>query len=43
VEVAYASRQPLSEVRSWQDEDLVTMLAILEEVAEARKEASRGR
>jgi hypothetical protein len=43
VRVALASRQPLSEVQSWEDVDLVTVLQELDELAAARKEAGRGR
>jgi hypothetical protein len=43
VEVALAARQPLSEVLSWDDADLSTMLAVLEARARAVEEARRGR
>jgi hypothetical protein len=42
VEVARASRQSLREIQTfWTDEDLVTMLAVLDEEAEAMERARR--
>jgi hypothetical protein len=35
--VALASRQPLADVKSWDDVELVTMLQLLDELAEARR------
>jgi hypothetical protein len=43
VRVALATRQSLSEVQSWDDADLSTMLAELADLARAREEARRGR
>jgi len=42
VQVARVSRQSLKEIQTfWTDEDLVTMLAVLDEEAEAMEQARR--
>jgi len=43
VQVALASGQSLLEVQSWEDEDLVTMLAALDAQAEQYRRNRRGR
>jgi len=43
IRLALATRQPLSEVQEWDDATIMTVLNILDEQADAMKDAAKGR